>query len=136
MKSSTESLVFSDENSEYTEVIYSDPLDALEKATDTRISDGHPDYDPNADQNEEAIYEEAGKKLVVQSNSPTQSPKRRKRATISDTSKSDFLARKFKFSKHDFFRCTYLKQRRKDITKKESQLPDAKWSWKTEQSTN
>jgi len=86
LKSSTESLVFSDENSEYTEVIYSDPLDALEKATDTRISDGHPDYDPNADQNEEAIYEEAGKKLVVQSSSPTQSPKRRKRATISDTS--------------------------------------------------
>merc|ERR1711976_117123 len=79
LKSSTESLEFSDEN-ESTEVIYSDPLDALEKATDTRIFD--PDHDPNADQ-EEAIYEEAGKKLVK---SPTQSPKRRKRATISDTS--------------------------------------------------
>lgn len=90
LKSSTESLEFSDEN-ESTEVIYSDPLDALEKATDTRIFD--PDHDPNADQ-EEAIYEEAGKKLVK---SPTQSPKRRKRATISDTSKNwIFLARKFK----------------------------------------
>ena len=99
LKSSTESLVFSDENSEYTEVIYSDPLDALEKATDTRISDGNPDYDPNADQNEEAIYEEAGKKLVMPAkSSPTQSPKRRKRATISDTSNKKTLARKFKVS--------------------------------------
>ena len=65
--------MFSDENSEYTEVIYSDPLDALEKATDTRISDGHPDYDPNADQNEEAIYEEAGKLVTDFSNLKGQS---------------------------------------------------------------
>ena len=68
-----------------TEVIYSDPLDALEKATDTRIYNC-----PEFDENEEVIYEEAGQKIDIipttKSNSPKQSPKspkRRKRATMS-----------------------------------------------------
>ena len=70
---------------ESTEVIYSDPLDALEKATDTRIYNC-----PEFDENEEVIYEEAGHKIDIipttKSNSPKQSPKspkRRKRATMS-----------------------------------------------------
>ena len=70
---------------ESTEVIYSDPLDALEKATDTRIYNC-----PEFDENEEVIYEEAGQKIDIipatKSNSPKQSPKspkRRKRATMS-----------------------------------------------------
>ena len=70
---------------ESTEVIYSDPLDALEKATDTRIYNC-----PEFDENEEVIYEEAGQKIDVipttKSISPKQSPKspkRRKRATMS-----------------------------------------------------
>ena len=82
LKSSTESLDSSTSEDNSTEVIYSDPLDALEKATDTRIYNC-PEFGEMA---EEAIYEEAGKKLV-QAKTPTQSPKRRKRATISDTSK-------------------------------------------------
>ena len=68
-----------------TEVIYSDPLDALEKATDTRIYNC-----PEFDENEEVIYEEAGQKIDIipttKSISPKQSPKspkRRKRATMS-----------------------------------------------------
>ena len=65
-----------------TEVIYSDPLDALEKATDTRIYNC-----PEFDETEEAIYEEAGggvaPKIEVIKPSPKQSPKRRKRASIS-----------------------------------------------------
>ena len=70
---------------ESTEVIYSDPLDALEKATDTRIYNC-----PEFDENEEVIYEEAGQKIDIipttKSISPKQSPKspkRRKRATMS-----------------------------------------------------
>ena len=121
LKSSTESLVFSDENSEYTEVIYSDPLDALEKATDTRISDGNPDYDPNADQNEEAIYEEAGKKLVMPAkSSPTQSPKRRKRATISDTSNKYFWRENSKFPNFKFFPGVPILNREEKILQRRS----------------
>ena len=121
LKSSTESLVFSDENSEYTEVIYSDPLDALEKATDTRISDGNPDYDPNADQNEEAIYEEAGKKLVMPAkSSPTQSPKRRKRATISDTSNKYFWRENSKFPNFKFFLGVPILNREEKILQRRS----------------
>ena len=86
LKSSTESLAssVSSEEEPSTEVIYSDPLDALEKATDTRIYNC-----PEFDETEEAIYEEAGggsgvaPKIEVIKPSPKQSPKRRKRASIS-----------------------------------------------------
>ena len=67
------------------EVIYSDPLDALEKATDTRIYDC-PEFGDNIVDPEEVIYEEAGKKLQeINSIAVQSSPKRRKRATISST---------------------------------------------------
>ena len=77
----TENLSTIDETE--TEVIYSDPLDALEKATDTRIYNC-----PEFDENEEVIYEEAGQKIDITTtkSSPKQSPKspkRRKRATMS-----------------------------------------------------
>ena len=76
----TENLSTIDETE--TEVIYSDPLDALEKATDTRIYNC-----PEFDENEEVIYEEAGQKIdITTKSSPKQSPKspkRRKRATMS-----------------------------------------------------
>ena len=62
-----------EEDPEEPEVIYSDPLDALEKATDTRIYNC-----PEFGEIEEVIYEEAGKKLRNQT-----PPKRRKRATSS-----------------------------------------------------
>ena len=78
---------------ESTEVIYSDPLDALEKATDTRIYNC-----PEFDENEEVIYEEAGQKIDIipttKSNSPKQSPKspkRRKRATMSTSTGNEIL---------------------------------------------
>ena len=57
-------------------------MDALEKATDTRIYDC-PEYgDAKVDQ-EEVIYEEAGKKLQQINVQVQSSPKRRKRATVS-----------------------------------------------------
>ena len=65
-----------------TEVIYSDPLDALEKATDTRIYDC-PEYGEDKVDQEEVIYEEAGKKLQQINVQVQSSPKRRKRATVS-----------------------------------------------------
>ena len=65
-----------------TEVIYSDPLDALEKATDTRIYDC-PEYGEDKVDEEEVIYEEAGKKLQQINVQVQSSPKRRKRATVS-----------------------------------------------------
>ena len=78
---------------ESTEVIYSDPLDALEKATDTRIYNC-----PEFDENEEVIYEEAGQKIDIipttKSISPKQSPKspkRRKRATMSTSTGNEIL---------------------------------------------
>ena len=76
---------------ESTEVIYSDPLDALEKATDTRIYNC-----PEFDENEEVIYEEAGPKIdiITTKSSPKQSPKspkRRKRATMSTATGNKIL---------------------------------------------
>ena len=89
LKDSIEDSIEESETSEDLEVIYSDPLDALEQATDTRIyccpEFGHDEADP--------IYEEAGKKLVLRSQDTQQqskassfllqNSKRRKRATIS-----------------------------------------------------
>ena len=74
-----------------TEVIYSDPLDALEKATDTRIYNC-----PEFDENEEVIYEEAGPKIdiITTKSSPKQSPKspkRRKRATMSTATGNEMV---------------------------------------------
>jgi hypothetical protein len=67
------------------EEIYSDPLDALEQATDTRIYNC-PEFGEGDHQ--EVIYEEAmskNLKLKIDNNiaNPNQSPKRRKRATSS-----------------------------------------------------
>ena len=78
---STESEIHFEEESEneQPEIIYSDPLDALEKATDTRIYNC-----PEFGEVEEVIYEEAGQKLVDKVGQ-IQSPKRRKRATISES---------------------------------------------------
>lgn len=91
LNSSTESLrstdasvtsSFQENESEEVEVIYSDPLDALEKAEDTRIYNC-PEFGEIV---EEVIYEEAGKKLEI-TKGALQSPKRRKRATISSSGK-------------------------------------------------
>ena len=57
-------------------------MDALEKATDTRIYDC-PEYGEDKVDEEEVIYEEAGKKLQQINVQVQSSPKRRKRATVS-----------------------------------------------------
>ena len=57
-------------------------MDALEKATDTRIYDC-PEYGEDKVDQEEVIYEEAGKKLQQINVQVQSSPKRRKRATVS-----------------------------------------------------
>ena len=57
-------------------------MDALEKATDTRIYDCPECGEDKVDQ-EEVIYEEAGKKLQQINVQVQSSPKRRKRATVS-----------------------------------------------------
>ena len=89
---------------ESTEVIYSDPLDALEKATDTRIYNC-----PEFDENEEVIYEEAGPKIdiITTKSSPKQSPKspkRRKRATMSTATGNEIVfLKKSDFEKKSIF---------------------------------
>ena len=68
-------------------------MDALEKATDTRIYDC-PEYgDAKVDQ-EEVIYEEAGKKLQQINVQVQSSPKRRKRATVSALGNNGILLQK------------------------------------------
>jgi len=118
-ESSTGFLETQNGQEDQTEVIYSDPLDALEKATDTRIYDC-PEYGEDKVDQEEVIYEEAGKKLQQINVQVQSSPKRRKRATVSalDAPVIKIEEKVFQRRSHSYIQHPFSHQRdRKDSTK-------------------